>query len=408
MLLTKEVEIKMNTKTVKHYESLGYRIPLKKASESYQKMHNKEYVYDFSTPIKVKVKHLTKGCKVLVDVLCDYCCEEVITMTYNTYTKSIERIPKNSCEKCKAQKEKEYFMLKYGVENPFKLNEFKEKVRNSCAEKYGVDNYFKTEEFKEKRKTSMLLKYGVEYPLQSVEIQEQWRNTCIDKYGFENPAKAQNVRAKIINTNLEKYGGVSPASSIEIREKMTQTLYKNSTISTSKQQFYIFNLYNQDGGSELNYPISYYNIDICFPEEKLAIEYDGGGHDLRATLGRLTQDEFNQKELIRNNVIKHAGYKQMRISSSKDKLPSDIILLEMLSYARNYFSEFPNHSWIEFDIDSSTVRNAENKEGVFFNYGELRKIKDTDLNKSEEEVNTSTNSNFWNIKNTDLQEIKTA
>ena len=65
----------------------------------------------------------------------------------------------------------------------------------------------------------------------------------------------------------------------------------------------------------------------------------------------------------------------MRIISLKDKLPSDEILLQMLSEAKQYFFDYPNHSWIEFNIDTSTVRNAEQKDGVFFDYGKLRKIK---------------------------------
>ena len=66
----------------------------------------------------------------------------------------------------------------------------------------------------------------------------------------------------------------------------------------------------------------------------------------------------------------------MRIISSKDLLPSDTLLLEMLSKAKEYFSKYPNHSWFEFNIDTSTVRNAEQPDGVFFDYGELRKIKE--------------------------------
>ena len=91
-------------------------------------------------------------------------------------------------------------------------------------------------------------------------------------------------------------------------------------------------------------------------------------------MGKETQEEFNQKEIIRNNIIKRAGYKQITIISSKDFLPSDKILLKMLEQAKQYFNT-TNHTWVVYDIDTSLVRNAENKEGVFFDFGELRKIK---------------------------------
>ena len=124
----------------------------------------------------------------------------------------------------------------------------------------------------------------------------------------------------------------------------------------------------------LNYPISYYNADIYLSNDNFVIEYDGGGHDLNVRLGHLTQNEFNQKEIIRDNIIKRNGYKQMKIISSTDKLPSDDVLLKMLSDTRQYFIDYPNHSWIEFNVDNSTVRNAENKNGISYEFGNLRRI----------------------------------
>lgn len=68
------------------------------------------------------------------------------------------------------------------------------------------------------------------------------------------------------------------------------------------------------------------------------------------------------------------GFRKMKIISSNDKLPSDDVLLKMLSDTRQYFTDHPNHSWIEFNIDNSIVRNAENKNGILYEFGNLRKI----------------------------------
>ena len=70
----------------------------------------------------------------------------------------------------------------------------------------------------------------------------------------------------------------------------------------------------------------------------------------------------------------------MRIISQKDWCPSDEILLQMLDFARNYFST-TNHTWIEFDIDAGTYCNAEHKDGEPYDFGELRKIKASDIEK---------------------------
>ena len=203
-----------------------------------------------------------------------------------------------------------------------------------------------------KASETMKILYGTDYYTQTDECKERVKNTC----------------------NL-KYGKDYPSQSLEVREKITKSFYQNGSQKVSKQQKYICDLYH----GILNFPIKHYNIDIYLEKDNLAVEYDGGGHSLNVIIGKETTEEYNQKEIIRNNVIKSEGYKQMRIISVKDLLPSNQILLQMLSEAKQYFSQYPNHSWIEFNIDTSTVRNAEQKDGVYFDYGELRKIKNSDL-----------------------------
>ena len=335
-IITKEVEVRVRPNTLEHYKSLGYKIPMKKASDSYGKLHNKEYVYDFNTPIKVRIDDLPKYSKVKVFVLCDMCKENTVPVVYENYISVVEKTGTYVCQDCAYKK-----------------------VKQTVKKRYNVDSVSQLESVKNKVKETLLKKYNVEHALQS-DI-------------FKNRA---------IETTKKRYGVKHALQSPEIRQKVNETLCKNGVRKTSLQQLYLHSLYN----GEINYPIKYYATDICFPEEKLYIEYDGGGHFLRATLGHMTQEEFDQKEIIRNNVIKREGYKQMRIISSKDKLPYDQILLRMLEQTRKYFSDYPNHSWIEFNIDASIVRNAENKDGVFYDYGELRKIKKSDIENSDENV----------------------
>lgn len=66
----------------------------------------------------------------------------------------------------------------------------------------------------------------------------------------------------------------------------------------------------------------------------------------------------------------------MGIINKTVKLPTDQILLQMLSEAKQYFSE-TSHSWITYDIDNSLMLNAVNKDvgGAFYNFGVLRTIK---------------------------------
>lgn len=378
MLLTKEVEMKPTGKMVQYYRNKGYKA-------------------QFKMPLIIKVEDLSCSSNIHVDVICDY-CGTVCHPRYVSYCNSIKIDGTYACKHCVIHKAEKTMFVKYGVTNYSSTQECREKVANTLMsryginhvskskeflnrkrinnkEKYGVEHTFQVKELREKMKQVMLQKYGVENALQCKEIQEQIKNTIKQKYGVSYISQSPEIREKIIQNNLEKYGCKNPSQSPEIREKITQTLYANSSQKISKQQRYICNLYQ----GVLNFPVKYYNVDIYLLNDNLIVEYDGGGHMLNVIAGRETMEEFNQKEIVRYNVIKREGYKIMRIISTKDLLPSDSILLRMLEHAKQYFSNYPNHSWIEFNIDTSSVRSAEQKDGIFFDYGELRKIKKLDI-----------------------------
>lgn len=358
MLITKEVEVRIRPNNIKHYESLGYDIPIKTASDSVRKKYKKDFVYDFDNPIIIKVEDLPKGSDIRVIVACDYCGKEC-SPRYVNYCHSIETDNMYACADCSIYKIEKIMQKKYGASYYTSTQEFKEKVKNTMMNRYGVSHVSKSEEFLKRKCDNNKEKYGFEHVLQVKEFREKGIQTNIDRYGVPN-----------VNQNKE------------IRAKAVQTLYVNHSQSVSKQQKYIGSLYN----GILNFSIKSYNVDIYLFDDNFIVEYDGGGHMLNVVLGQESIENFKQKEIIRNNIIKKEGYKQMRIISSKDLIPSDQILLQMLNEAKQYFIDYPNYSWIEYDIDNSIVRNAEHKDGISYNYGKLRKIKDSDLSKSKESI----------------------
>lgn len=374
MLLTKEVEVKVNGNMVNYYQNKGYDCKC-------------------NSKIKVKIEDLKLNSNVEVIVLCDYCSEEIHNVKYSTYNRVIKNIGSYVCKKCTPLKRENTMLKNYGVKNACYLEEVKDKKKKTSFERYGVEFPFQCEEIKEKIKDTNIKKYGVpnssqnfeikskievtnierygyKNPMSSQVIQQKLKQTLLDKYGVENPMQNKEIRERASDTCFKKFGVRNPSQSLQIRQTISNTFYKNGTQATSLQQLYLHNLY----GGKLNYPIKYYNIDICLIDLKIAIEYDGGGHMLSVTTGKETLEEYNRKTIIRDKIVKQAGYKQIRIISSKDYLPSDEILLQMLEQAKEYFN-ITNHTWVEYNIDSSIMRNAEHKEGVFFNFGELRKIK---------------------------------
>ena len=377
-ILTQNVEVKLWGQNVKHYRNLGY-----------DGKHG--------DVITVKVKDLQDGSNVYIQCFCDYCQKEIVNIRYADYIRRTKDVHKISCRNCFTKKMEDTVLFRYNETSYAKTEECKEKMISSTNLKYGVPHYSQTQEFKEKWNRTCEERYGENYrkqfmdkafetfkektgydhPSQSPEVRAKMVESCVNRYGVCNPQLSTEVRERTEKTCLERYGYFTPLQAPEVKEKIIQTSYRNGTVPTSKQQLYVFSLYKKHYNLvELNYPIINYAADICFLDEKLTVEIDFGGHNLAVKTGQVTQEEFDKRQIIRNNVIKKEGYKQIHIIS-KYKLPSDTILLQMLQDARSYFSLYPNHSWIEFNIDTSTVRNAEDKDGTFYSYGSLRTIKET-------------------------------
>lgn len=269
------------------------------------------------------------------------------------------------------EKRKQTFIERFGAENPLLNKEIRAKANQTIIERYGVENVSQNKDIQYKREQTFIEHYGVIAPLQNKQCLEKMIHTNMGRYGVPYIPQLEETKQKVKQTNLKKYGYESLMQSPEFFKKW---FAKNGSdfVKSSKQQRYLCGLYN----GVLNHPFKCFALDIFLPDDNLDVEFDGSGHRMSIALGNISEEDFEKKELYRNVAIKKQGYKQMRIISTKDLLPSDEILLQMLGEARNYFFQYPNHSWIEFNIDTSTVRNAEHKDGIYYNYKELHAIKE--------------------------------
>lgn len=365
------------------------KVGITKGNKSFYK--KKGYDVDYGDVMEIPIEELSEKSSYYVRVKCDYCGEEFM-VRYSNYVRDTKNTSKCACKNCTGLKRKETLMAKYGVEHTFQIPGVIEKSKKTMNERYGHDNAMKVEIFKEKAVATNLEKYGCEYPRQNEDVEAKLCQTCIkkygvpyaissketskkskqtliDRYGVDNAQYIDGVREKTIKTNLERYGVEYVAQNSEIRAKASKTLQENGSCPTSYPQLYLYDIY----GGELNYPCSKYNLDIFLENEKIAIEYNGGGHYLKVKLDMLTEEEFNQKELVRDKIIRRNGIKLIKIISRKDYLPEKEILINMLNISKEYFST-TTHTWIEFDIDNLLMRNAEYKNGISFIFGKLEHI----------------------------------
>jgi len=155
-------------------------------------------------------------------------------------------------------------------------------------------------------KTS-LNKYGNVCSLRHPKILEKSIATNKEKLGVDFPFQNKNILKKCRNTSIKKYG----------------TKFNSSCIS--KPQRRIHDVF----GGLLNYSEFPYRLDIFFPAENIYFEYDGTGHLLSVKLSKETEDEFYKKEFKREKFLYEMGYKQFRLISLTDKLPSKKILIKI-------------------------------------------------------------------------------
>lgn len=270
------------------------------------------------------------------------------------------------------EKSKKTLKEHYNVDFTMQSELIKNKIKNTNIKKYGVSYTFQSPSIREKSIQTSLEKYGTKNPMQNKEIQKKMIETNLKKYNVEYVMQSPEIREKVVNTNLLKYGYKTVSENPIISNKIRESLYKNGKVPTSTQQKYLHKLY----GGILNYPCGTYSLDILL-DSNIDVEFNGGGHNLKVKLGNMTAEEFRTNEIIRGKTLRNSGIKIMTIISESDLLPSDSILLNMLKISKKYLLN-TDHTWIEFNIDNGTYRNAEDGISIF-NYGELRKIKNEDV-----------------------------
>ena len=163
----------------------------------------------------------------------------------------------------------------------------------------------------------------------------------------------KEVIKKSKDTLKKNYGVDNPSQSKEIQEKIRESFSKNGTQKVSKQQQSLFDYLDRNEGFELNYPMSRFNIDIADTKNKIAIEYNGGRHNLQVKMGTLTQSEFIQKETYRKKILYSNNWKIITlISPYRSFIPDKDSFLSFKEACYNYF-EKENRHWVELYVEEN-------------------------------------------------------
>lgn len=400
MLLNKKIKVQWSSKNRKHYEDLNYK---------FTKVKDEFEIFQDQLP---------RFSKVQVDVECDY-CKTIFSKRYINYISEKEKslVNKDCCKGCSLLKNKEIFIKKYGVDNPNKCKQIREKTKQTNLERYGTEYVLSNKDVREKIKQTNLERYGTEYavnnneirlkientnlkkynsktPLKDKEVQEKIKRTNLQRYGVEYGIRTENainnrykkrtyedakfarenttmerynvknvfqnkeIKDKIKQTNLKKYGVENPSQNKEIKEKQIESwcksIFKNETGPCSKQQKYLHDLL----GGELNYPVSKCLLDIAFPDEMIYIEYNGGGHYAWSTEDEVEKTDLNRYRYLKDNY----GWKLIKIIAKKDKLPTDEQIIKLIEESKFKLRNGLNWIEINFDIDPNLPNILEDED----------------------------------------------
>lgn len=285
MILNNVIEIKTTNKNIGYYKSLGFDI---KSGEI----------------IKVNVSQLSKGSKQKIIASCDICGGKK-EMCYKDY---LRIVTDNNyyCSKCKNIKTIETVKSKYNVDNVFKSDIIKDKIRKTIKDKYNVDFYQQTEEFKEKVKKTNFKKFGVSYPLQNSDVKNKVdfsktkeqidkmiftynKNYSVifidksklihnDKYDYSN-SNYVNMTTKV-RIDCTKHGAFYQRPMDHINSKQGCPICKESKGEATIRQYLLDNDINFV--SQIKFEDCVYKYALVFDfylqDKNICIEYDGIQH----------------------------------------------------------------------------------------------------------------------------------
>ena len=404
LILPQTVKVRTNAITCKHYREKGYEF---------------EKCGDF---IEVDVLDLLKSSNEKVKVICDVCGKER-EMRYCRVIGNNEENKPITCgsNSCKRKKTEDTCMKKYGVNNPMQCKKIQDKAKDTNLKRYGAESPFGSKEIQDKAKDTNLGRYGVENPMQCKEIQDKAKDTNLERYGAENPmqckeikdkikatlkekhgegitcsfqlesvkeklkqtwqknygegiinpGQAQDIKDKIRATWLKNYGVDHPFKSEEIKNKVLNSFQFNHTGPSSRAQRYINYILN----GTLNKHICGSLADIYIEKENIIIEHDGRGHFLGDIINgnAFPTKESLLREKQREDKIINNGYKMIRFIATKDRIPSDEVIL-------NLIEEFKNSDFkvVRINFEEGTI-DRDYEEKWYCNFGKLRRITKEDL-----------------------------
>jgi len=186
-------------------------VPLKCISKHIKAFYKELYNYVFS-----QTQFLSEKCKYTERIYCvvhslkekPIClyCKKHSTKFFN-YTLGYNKYCSRKCGQYNdliQENREKVFLERYGVDNPGKVKEFRNKIEQTNIKKYGGKAPLCSKLVRKNCRETCLGKYGVEYVSQSNIAKVKSKETVSKR----TPKEKEKIYKKRSNTNLKKYGSV--------------------------------------------------------------------------------------------------------------------------------------------------------------------------------------------------------
>ena len=141
------------------------------------------------------------------------------------------------------------------------------------------------------------------------------RMTCLERYGVDNAMKKEEFQRKCEESKQK--------ANFESDKNYSSSGFEKG-IPVSAGQYQIASFFSD---FEVNYHLGKYYIDLFY--NNIAIEYDGKGHDLQVRMGKISLEEFQEKEKQKTDFICQSN-RLLRIKDPKDKVKKENFEIEKL------------------------------------------------------------------------------
>jgi G:T-mismatch repair DNA endonuclease (very short patch repair protein) len=282
------------------------------------------------------------------DILTDYTVNEInfqpLCLKYNTSTEWLalflfdyHKLKKRSIAETRKTKGytdqyKDTCISNYGVDNPSKNNQIKEKKKETLFKNFGYINNF----------CNPCIQAKAQAKINYQDVANTIKLVCVEKYGVSNPTQTDNVKKKLREAWSKRKSEWSEGNFIDSQS----IIYKSSKFVSRPEMKLHHCIKHIVGEKDLKFNswVGGVNVDILIQSKNIAIDFNGDFwhanprkycdedvmfHDKHG--GQVTAKQIHKKDKKRVDKLNELGYNVFVVWESDIKDKSDVEVTQILN-----------------------------------------------------------------------------